>query len=548
MATVAILGGGVAGLSAAHELMERGFTVSVYERRTRHWGGKARSVSKPNSATGGRKDLPGEHGFRFFPGFYKHLPDTMKRIPYPGNPQGVFDNLVSTNEIGLWEHGGPSVVLPAHWPTAPRQWRAAIHDVIHAHAGVPFDEAAFFADQLMVILTSCQARRLAVYEGQTWWDFMQADKKSLQFQKFLAVGLTRSLVAMKPKDASTRTIGDILLQLVLNMITPGSTADRVLCGPTNDVWIDPWVAFLTQRGVQMHLDARTVALNCDGRTITSATVQSHTGQATTVQADYYICAFPVEVLQPLITDAIRTAAPSLARLGQLRTEWMNGIQFYLNSDVPIEAGHSVYLDSAWGISSISQRQYWSNVDLAQFGDGQVRGLISLDICDWTTPGDNKPPAEQCTRDQIKEEVWAELKAHVNSPAAPPMLEDANLHDWNLDPDITFPRSGAANDDNREPLLINTTHSWQNRPEASVEIPNLFLASDYVRTYTDLATMEGANEAARRAVNAILKRAGSAAPPCTLWPLQEPGVLAPLRWLDWVLFKLGLPHVRVPWPF
>jgi len=67
-------------------------------------------------------------------------------------------------------------------------------------------------------------------------------------------------------------------------------------------------------------------------------------------------------------------------------------------------------------------------------------------------------------------------------------------------------------------------------------------------HTDLATMEGANEAARRAVNAILKRSGSAAPPCTLWPLQEPRVLAPLRWLDWVLFKLGLPHVRVPWPF
>ena len=43
------------------------------------------------------------------------------------------------------------------------------------------------------------------------------------------------------------------------------------------------------------------------------------------------------------------------------------------------------------------------------------------------------------------------------------------------------------------------------------IPNLFLASDYVRTHTDLATMEGANEAARRAVNGILDATGSAAP-------------------------------------
>ena len=40
-------------------------------------------------------------------------------------------------------------------------------------------------------------------------------------------------------------------------------------------------------------------------------------------------------------------------------------------------------------------------------------------------------------------------------------------------------------------------------------PNLFLAADFVRTHTDLATMEGANEAARRAVNGILAATGSA---------------------------------------
>jgi 15-cis-phytoene desaturase len=31
----------------------------------------------------------------------------------------------------------------------------------------------------------------------------------------------------------------------------------------------------------------------------------------------------------------------------------------------------------------------------------------------------------------------------------------------------------------------------------VELQNLFVASDYVRTYTDIACMEAANEAARR---------------------------------------------------
>jgi hypothetical protein len=51
--------------------------------------------------------------------------------------------------------------------------------------------------------------------------------------------------------------------------------------------------------------------------------------------------------------------------------------------------------------------------------------------------------------------------------------------------------------NLEPLLVNTAGSWANRPDAVTRIPNLFLASDYVRTHTDLATMEAANEAAPR---------------------------------------------------
>src|SRR3546814_15240367 len=105
---VAVLGGGVGGLTVAQELAERGLQVTVFEPKA--LGGKARSIPVPGTGQGGRADLPGEHGFRFFPGFYKNTPDTMARIPAGGGR--VLDNLVDASQ-GLfvfssgqmWQHG-----------------------------------------------------------------------------------------------------------------------------------------------------------------------------------------------------------------------------------------------------------------------------------------------------------------------------------------------------------------------------------------------------------------------------------------------------------
>src|SRR5262249_33147883 len=81
MATrVAVFGGGIAGLTAAHELACRGFTVKLFEQpaSSRELGGKARTQYWTSAFAG---ELPGEHGFRFFPAFYEVIIDTMRRIP-----------------------------------------------------------------------------------------------------------------------------------------------------------------------------------------------------------------------------------------------------------------------------------------------------------------------------------------------------------------------------------------------------------------------------------------------------------------------------------
>ena len=535
---VIVLGGGVAGMSAAHELAERGFDVTVHETRLIP-GGKARSMPVPGSGVGGRRDLPGEHGFRFFPGFYRHLPDTMKRIPYQGRQGGVFANLERATRVQIARAGGSEIVSPAQFPASLRDLDLAFRSLF-AYAtdlGIAPAEQLHFADRLLLLLTSCDKRRFAEYENQSWWQFAGAARRSPGYQKFLADGLTRSLVAAKAREMSARTGGYILLQLLFDLAQPGGQADRVLNGPTNDVWIDPWLDHLRGLGVDYRSEHQVQAIHCRHGRITGVTVVAG-GRTLDETADFYVAALPVEVMRLLATDELKQAEPRLARLHRLRTRWMNGIMFYLDRDVPLIRGHTIYIDSPWALTSISQAQFWGKFDLERMGDGRAEGILSVDVSDWERAGMlHRKQAMFCSKEEVREEVWAQLKAALND-AGIDALEDANVLAWFLDPSIVFPNPNEAT--NLEPLLINTAGSWSDRPDAVTRVDNLFLASDYVRTHTDLATMEGANEAARRAVNGILAAAGSAAPRCVVWPLREPAIFAPAKAIDRIRFELGRP--------
>jgi uncharacterized protein with NAD-binding domain and iron-sulfur cluster len=535
---VVILGGGIAGLSAAHELIERRFDVEVYELLAIP-GGKARSFAVPGTGKDGRKDLPGEHGFRFFPRFYRHITHTMGRIPY-GPAGSVADNLVDTTRFQLNRFGRHPVDLIARSPRTISDVRAALDDVsrfLNGDLNLTHDDLRFFGSKIWQIVTSCRERRNDAYEKIAWWDFIGAENRSPAYQKLLAHGITRSLVAAKARSASTKTIGDIFVQLLFDILTPGPSTDRVLNGPTNDVWIDPWRRYLETQGVVYHLNSKAIAVSFDGQRIRSAAIDRG-GSTITATGDYFIFALPVEDVIDLITPEMKRADPALSSLFILDhiTEWMNGIQIYLTEDVPLARGHSIYVDSPWALTSISQAQFWRHLSLSAYGNGMVRGIISVDISEWSEPGLNGKAAKDCTPEEIRTEVWEQLKRSVNYGDVA-VLKDEHIHGFSLDPSLSRLEGTTANE---EPLLVNLVDTWKLRPEAVSRISNLFLASDYVRTYTDLATMEAANEAARRAVNGILGAAGSFAPRCQVWDLYEPEIFAPWRELDLIRYTQGLP--------
>ena len=95
--------------------------------------------------------------------------------------------------------------------------------------------------------------------------------------------------------------------------------------------------------------------------------------------------------------------------------------------------------------------------------------------------------------------------------------------------------------NETPLLVNTVGSWEKRPTPHTGVPNLFLAGDFVQTNVDLATMEGANESGRAAVNALLDASGSSAPRVPMFTLYRPPEFEAVKAADAQLYKAGRPN-------
>lgn len=547
---VVILGGGVAGLSAAHELAERGFAVSLYERQAIP-GGKARSTWVDGTGTQGRHNLPGEHGFRFFAHFYRHLPDTMKRIPYAGNKNGVFDNLVDGRRILSVQAGQRPLSVPQQFPRSPADIEALLAALAQLETSLSEADSRFLIERMWQIATSCDERKLAEYEKIDWWNFIDAEPRALVYQQL--ANMVRMTVAANPHVADTRTIGNQALQMLIGLSDPSLSNDRLLNGPTNDAWIDPWIAYLRQRGVEFHFSTAVEALHCANGRIQSVGVREN-DQPITVTGDYYLVCVPVEAMARILRNDMYTVAdtvhyrnvldadPALAGILALSKDvvWMNGIQLYLTREVPIVPGHAMYLGSPWALTSVSQHQFWPQIDLSQYGDGMIQGILSVDISEWDTPGMlYQKMARECTIEEIKDEVWAQLKQCLNRPGRE-ILCDADLHSYHVDTDIEYHTVPTPEDTDAEPLLINKADTWHLRPEAFTRIPNLFLAADYVRTNTQLATMEAANEAARRAVNAIITASGSRAPLCKIWMLPDLAFLMPWRVYDLWRYRQGLP--------
>jgi uncharacterized protein with NAD-binding domain and iron-sulfur cluster len=548
--SVAVFGGGIAGLTAAHELAERGFDVTVYERRA--WGGKARSTSVPRSATGGRRKLPGEHGFRVFFGFYQNTVETFRRIPFESNLNGVFDNLVAApNLVFARDRGRRNLAIPfsAHDPSrgsfdpqamTPREVLDLVVGML-TELDMPPDQLAFFASRLMVYFSSCDARRLGEWENVTWEDFSRAREYSEDYRRILVKTFSELSQASKASITSASTACHYLEMCMYGMLGGGNANGpliRTLNRPTNEALIDPWVGVLRGLGVKLRLHQQVTSLIMRGGRIAGARVRTPRG-VRVVEADYYVCATPVERTRKLWSRAILKADPSLAGMFRLSTDWMNGIKFFLRRRTPVTSGSFVCVDAPWAIGGAAQAQFWPLDFAATYGDGSVHDCLSVDVANWHVPGVlYGKPATDCSPKQVAAEVWEQTKQHLNKPSST-VLTDDDLHSWDIDPGMLLRKRRLVSGD---PLVLPGVGERAHRPDPETAIPNLMLAGDYLSTDWEVSSMEAASYTGRLAANAILDRSGSTHGPAAAFPPYRPPEWEAFKRIDEERYRQGQPNL------
>lgn len=202
--------------------------------------------------------IPGEHGYRFFPGFYRHIFDTMRRTPVFNKrgdltPETAFNQLVATPDPSIGFATGEGLIpLKLTRFTSLREVAKTLKT---------FKEQAKLTDKdllrlnacFLKYLTSCTGRRVKEAEDVSFWQYIGGDraKYSRAAENFLEA-TPQALVAMSARETDARSQYDIVIQLLLQNPLEPFSPDMTLNGSTSEAWLGHWKNYLKRKGVRFY--------------------------------------------------------------------------------------------------------------------------------------------------------------------------------------------------------------------------------------------------------------------------------------------------------
>ncbi len=519
---VIVCGGGIGGLTTAHELAKRGVDVVVYERHD-ILGGLARS----SYYTQDEKTYPVEYSWRVYGTGYKNLLHLLKDIP-SGGGKTIYDNLVKIKTFLFPRKSGPAYVLPKEGDQGPLVTNFSWKDKWQ------------ILKKTLYCVSICEERMNAM-DHIRWTDF--CSDLSDEARKYV-VRIWGPVLGMDPTYMSFPVVAR-MMKIVFAGFLGVSDGLFVMNKPTNDAWFDPWEAHLTSTGhvtIKRQHEIQDLILEDDE--IKRVVVKNlESGEMIEDTADHVVCALSVESIAELVKrnkdlhrhDDLQRTIP----LAEICRQVQLSVQLFLDQEFkyPTNKKNVLYLpDTPWALIIEPEALIW---DKTYCSDDRVKSVLSVGLCQTDVVGTvHGKPFTSCTREEVVDEVMDQMATSYHTSitmADGKQISHDSLvlfHMW----DTFVYDEKTERLESWEPKFSNNANSFKDQPSVSTSVSNLLFATGYTKTDRFIYSMEAAAEAGVRCANEILKREGRSERTKVFGFSASPLLFKPFAFIDKLLFS------------
>jgi len=442
--SVAILGGGVAGIAAAVALSEAGFHIELIEKRPL-LGGRASSFV--DHETGERLDEC-QHGTMRC---CTNLDDLLTRL-------GVADQIDYHDAIHFLDSDGKHSVI-ANCPL-PAPMHTAVSFVRFRSLGLR--DKIGIGHAMMAMLRSKPDPKYDALSMADWFAQMgQTEQAVKRFWRPILVSACNEELERIACRHGFKIFRDGFLK---NARAFHFGIPRV---PLGTLYTEPTLAFLQQRGGCVHLKTTISAIHFDDNRIAGLTLSN----GETVTADYYLSGLQCDVLLKMLSPEIIANTPYWQNLGNIELVPICGVHLWFDRAI----------DCPPALAVLDRTTEWIfNKTVTWNLPPECGTYLSIVVS-----------ASRQLAHRPKEEIVAEILAEVR--VCVPSAQSANVVRSQV---IRYPKATISPKPGVEAY----------RPDQRSPIPNFFVAGEWTQTGWP-STMEGAARSGYRAAEYILQDEG-----------------------------------------
>jgi hypothetical protein len=500
MPEVIIVGGGLAGMSAATRLMEQGFDIALYEQND-FLGGKLgayRLSGKPD---------PHEHCYHMYLNWYNNFWQLMKEI-------GSLDKFVASPVIGCrlpGDHETRRYLVNAGSPAT---------NLTNMMNGIVPPAEYFLWAYSLIDLIGTQSMSEDVLEQTSVQNFFRSRSYSTDASIENCSRTLAEAFAAPSYLSSARSYQSLIKYGYPNPVP----SLWLLTQNTNDAIFEPWAKHLEARAkhlkrhFKIHRRARLEQLHLRDGKVSKLTFGRMPSDPTsdrgvvpkpskTWEVDVpgdLILTVPPQSLARLVSWEVAACSPNLETVRLLRSEPMISLDIYFKREIAgLNDSITLLLNSKYTLSMLDNSKVWKDFPKDRTALNVIASNADL-IVDYPN---------EVILDILLKELQRFLDFKLDSAA------DRSLRD----DDVDYARCQVQTNVG-EALFVNQVGSWASRPSATCDIPNLFLAGDFCQTFIDVVTIEGAVVSGLVAAEALRGRRGIGAPIDVVRPNSYPAFI------------------------